>query len=236
MSSERSTAMRTDRIAEWMSSPPIVIPATTTLAAAQHVMEQRHVRRLPVVQGKRLIGIVTWGDLRAARPSAATTLSVHEWQALLEQATVAECMSRDPITVAPNATVIEAAQIMLAHKLGGLPVVADSEVVGVITESDLMRLLIAEATGAEQANSPRELLICQHCGTVLRGRSFATIGSDDTCWHCHYHLHRCENCRYFDSVGCMLDRPDRHTAIPGQQCQDFAYRQARAVHAEPLLI
>jgi CBS domain-containing protein len=223
--------MRTYRIAEWMSSPPIVIPPTTPLAAAQHVMERCHVRRLPVLQGARLIGIVTWGDLRAAWPSAATTLSVYEWRQLLEQATVAECMSRDPITIAPNATVLEAAQIMLAHKIGGLPVVTDGELVGVISESDLMRLLIADATGAEHADPSREVVICQHCGTTLRGRSFTTIGPDATCWHCHYHLHRCENCRYFDSVGCMLDRPDRHTAIPGQQCQAFAYRSAQAVHA-----
>src|SRR5690349_3962055 len=98
--------MRTYRITEWMSSPPIVIPPTTTLAAAQHLMEQRHLRRLPVVQGTRLVGIVTWGDLRAAWPSAATTLSVHEWRDLLGQATVAECMSRNPFTVTSDATVL----------------------------------------------------------------------------------------------------------------------------------
>ena len=231
--------MHTYRIAEWMSSPPIVVTTATTLADAQHMMEQRHVRRLLVVQSGRLVGIVTWGDLRAAWPSAATTLSTHEWRVLLEQATVAECMSRDPITVAPDTSVLEAAQIMLAHKIGGLPVMAGGEVVGVITESDLLRLLIAEATEAEHADPSREVVICQHCGTVLRGRSLAAIGSDDACWHCHYHLHRCENCRYFDSVGCMLDRPDRHTAIPGQQCQAFAYRSAQAVHAghdEPALL
>jgi CBS domain-containing protein len=231
--------MRTYRIAEWMSSPPIVVTTSVTLADAQHMMERLHVRRLLVVQSGRLVGIVTWGDLRAAWPSAATTLSVHEWRNLLEQATVAECMRRDLVTVAPDTTVLEAAQIMLAHKISGLPVMAGGEVVGVITESDLLRLLVAEATEAEHADPSRELVICQHCGTTLRGRSFATIGPDDTCWHCHYHLHRCENCRYFDSVGCMLDRPDRHTAIPGQLCQAFAYRPAPAVGAgqnEPALL
>jgi CBS domain-containing protein len=110
-------------------------------------------------------------------------------------------------------------------------VATGGEVVGVITESDLLRLLIAEATGAEHADTSREVCICQHCGAMLRRRSFATISPDDPCWHYHYHLLRYENCRYFDSVGCMLDRPDRHTAIPGQQCQAFAYRSARAVRA-----
>ena len=231
--------MRTTRIAEWMSSPPIVVTTATTLADAQHVMERRHVRRLPVMQYGRLMGIVTWGDLRAAWPSAATTLSVHEWRELLEQATVVECMSRDPVTVAPDATVLEAAQLMLAHKIGGIPVMIDGELIGVITESDLIRLLIAETIEAEHPDPTRDVLICQHCGTVLRGRSFATIGPDDACWHCHYHLHRYENCRYFDSVGCLLDRADRHTAIPGQQSRVFACRPARIVragHDEPALL
>ena len=73
--------MRSDRIAEWMSTPPIVVPPTTTLADAQHLMEERHVRRLPVVRNEQLVGIVSWGDLRAAWPSAATTLSGYEWRA-----------------------------------------------------------------------------------------------------------------------------------------------------------
>jgi len=49
----------------------------------------------------------------------------------------------------------------------------------VITESDLLRLLIAEASDAEHADTSREVLICQHCGTLLRGRSCATIGPDN---------------------------------------------------------
>jgi CBS domain-containing protein len=144
--------MRTYYIADWMSTPPILVRPTTTLADAQRIMEHRHVRRLPVVQDGRLVGIVTWGDLRAAGPSAATTLSVYEWRALLERATIAECMTRDPITIAPDATTLEAAQQMLEHKIGGLPVMEDERVVGMITESDLFRLLLANATGAAEVD------------------------------------------------------------------------------------
>jgi CBS domain-containing protein len=92
---------------------------------------------------------------------------------------------------------------------------------------------------AEHADPSRKVVICQHCGTTLRARSFATIGHDYTCWHCHYHLHRCENCRYFDCIGCMLGRPERHTAIPGQQCPAFAYQSMRDVGTrrdEPALL
>jgi CBS domain-containing protein len=103
-----------------------------------------------------------------------------------------------------------------------LPVVADGHVAGVITESDLFRLLIADTAGTESGGDGRAVLKCGHCGALLRRRTFETIGADDMCWRCHYHLHRCESCRYFDGIACMLDRPDRHTAVPGQHCQGFA--------------
>jgi len=221
--------MRTSYVADWMSTPPITVRPSTSLAEAHHIMEHRKVHRLPVVEHGRLIGIITWGDLRAAQPSIATTLTVYEWRALLERATVAECMTRDPMTIAPDATVLDAARTMLERKIGGLPVVADGRLVGVITESDLFRLLIAEATGAERAEDRRAVLVCWHCGALLRRRSFATLGANDMCWQCHYHLHRCENCRHFDGIACMLNRPDRHSGVPGQHCQAFALLSEHAI-------
>ena len=101
----------------------------------------------------RLIGIITWGDLRAAQPSAAAPLSVYEWRALLDKVTVAACMTHDPLTIAPDASVLEAAQLILDHKISGLPVVANDRVVGVLTESDLFRLLLSEAGAAEPIRS-----------------------------------------------------------------------------------
>ena len=159
----------------------------------------------------------------------ATTLSVYEWRDLLERTNVAECMSRDPVTIAPDASMLAAARLMLEHKIGGLPVVADGRIVGMITESDLFRLLIADAAGTERADDGRAVLACWHCGTLLRRRSFETIGPNDLCWQCHYHLHRCESCRHFDGVACLLDRPDQHTGVPGQHCQAFAQVSQHAV-------
>ena len=140
--------MRQQCVAEWMSTPPLIIAPSMSLEAAQRLMQQQHVRRLPVVSDGRLVGIITWGDLRAAQPSAATTLSVYEARALLDKVTVAACMTRDPLTVAPDASVREAARLILDHKVSGLPVVADGGVVGVITESDLFRLLLSGADDA----------------------------------------------------------------------------------------
>ena len=153
--------MHTYRVADWMSTPPIVAAPTLTLAEAQRLMEQRHVRRLPVVKNGQLVGIVTLGDLRAAGPSAATTLSIYEWRALLEQATIAECMTHDPIAIAPDAPILYAARQMLLHKISGLPVVEDGRVVGVITESDLFRLLIAESAGADSTDARQMMPLLQ---------------------------------------------------------------------------
>jgi len=113
-------------------------------------MEQHHVRRLPVVRDGRLVGIISYGDLRAAQPSRVTTLSVYEWRALLSQTTIEECMTHSPVTIAPDATTLEAAQKMLTNKIGGLPVVKGARVVGVITESDLLRLLITDEIRLEE--------------------------------------------------------------------------------------
>jgi CBS domain-containing protein len=224
--------MQTSLVGEWMSTPPILVRPATTLVEAERIIQHRQVRRLPVVDHEQLIGIFTWGDLRAAQPSIATTLSVYEWRALLERATVAECMTRTPITVAPHATVLAAAQLMLDHKVGGLPVVDHGRVVGIITESDLFRLLLADASGVAQAEMHRATLECWHCGALLRRRSFEHLGSDDMCWRCHYHLHRCESCRYFDRVACLLDRQERHSAVAGQHCQSFAPLAQRTASLE----
>jgi CBS domain-containing protein len=63
-------------------------------------------------------------------------------------------------------------------------------------------------------------------------QEFETIEPDDMCWQCHYHLHRCENCRYFDRIACLLDCPDRQSSVPGQQCLSFALLAQHAGNLE----
>jgi hypothetical protein len=140
-------------------------------------------------------------------------------------------MTRNPITIEPETSILEAARLMLTHKISGLPIVSKGRLVGMITESDLFRLLMTESLGVEQTDPRRVRVVCAHCGMVMRGRSLEHIGPDDQCWRCHYHLHRCDNCRYFDGIGCLLGRDDLYTAIPGQHCAAFAYRTAHATAA-----
>jgi len=142
--------MHRSRVEEWMSAPPIVVSPNTSVAAAQALMEQHHVHHLPVLQDDHLIGIVTSGDLRAAQPFKATALGTDAWLVLLNRTTIAGCMTHGPLTIRADASVLEAARQMLAHNIGGLPVVEGSRVVGMITRTDLLRLLLADETRLEE--------------------------------------------------------------------------------------
>ena len=132
-------------VREWMSAPVEVISADTPMSEAYKLMMKRGIRRLPVVDttGERLVGILTLGDLREARPSPATSLSIYELNYLLANLKVEAVMTHNPYTVTPHTSIPAAARIMLDRKVGGLPVVDEQgKPVGIITESDVFRMLI----------------------------------------------------------------------------------------------
>jgi CBS domain-containing protein len=130
-------------VKDWMSTDVIVVDTNVPMTDAYKLMRQHGIRRLPVLRDARLVGIVTLGDLREARPSPATSLSIYELNYLLAQLTVGEVMTHNPYTVTPDTPIQKAARIMLERKVGGLPVVdVDDKVVGIITESDIFRMLI----------------------------------------------------------------------------------------------
>jgi CBS domain-containing protein len=130
-------------VKEWMSSPAQVIEVKTPVGDAYNLMMQKNIRRLPVVEDGRLVGIVTLGDLREARPSPATSLSIYELTYLLTKLTVDQVMTHVPYTVTPATQIQQAARIMLERKVSGLPVVDDNDnIVGVITETDIFRMLL----------------------------------------------------------------------------------------------
>ena len=125
-----------------MTKDVVVVSPDTTVPEAHRIMTEKSIRRLPVVDGKKLVGIVTRGDVRGAEPSDATTLSIWELNYLLAKLKLSEIMTRNPLTITPDATVMEAAQLMLDNKISGLPVVdAEGIVVGIVTESDIFRMV-----------------------------------------------------------------------------------------------
>lgn len=130
-------------VKEWMTSPVITIGPRDSISVAHQIMKEHGIRRLPVMEDDRLAGIVTIGDIREASPSDATTLSIWELNYLWAQLTVDKVMTRKLFYTNPDATVIEAAQIMLEQKISGLPVVnREGLLVGMLTESDIFRMLV----------------------------------------------------------------------------------------------
>jgi CBS domain-containing protein len=96
-----------------------------------------------VVEGGKLLGIVTIGDVREASPSDATTLSIWELNYLWAQLTIEKIMTRNVLTVMADTPILDAAEMMLEHKVSGLPVVDEKKnLVGIITESDIFRMLV----------------------------------------------------------------------------------------------
>lgn len=135
--------MKQELIKDWMTRNVITVTPETTLPMAHKLMDEHKVRRLPVIENGQLLGIITRGDVRGAEPSQATSLSIWELNYLLANLQIVEIMTTDPITVSLEATISEAAQIMLANKISGLPVLDNSgDVVGIITESDIFRLVV----------------------------------------------------------------------------------------------
>jgi CBS domain-containing protein len=139
-----------------MTSNPITITPQTTLPEVSRLMREYKIRRLPVINKGKLVGIVTLGDVREAKPSDASVLSIYEVNYLLDKLTAKEFMTQNPMTISPDATIAEAARLMFEHKIGGLPVVEDSELVGMITETDFCRLLMSqpETTALSESGHP----------------------------------------------------------------------------------
>jgi acetoin utilization protein AcuB len=99
---------------------------------------------LPVVEHGRLVGILKDSDLEKAQPSEVTTLEIHELLYLLSTVQVKDIMSRKPITVPANFTIEETAEILVDHKIPGVPVMGDDgAVLGVITHTDLFRVIVS---------------------------------------------------------------------------------------------
>jgi acetoin utilization protein AcuB len=135
-------------VGERMTRNLVTIGDDASIDEALQVMRERQVRRLPVVdKAGKMIGIVSDKDLLHAAPSPAASLSIYEMHYLLSKLTVKRVMSTPVITVGPDTALEEAARIMADNKIGGLPVIQDGRLIGIITETDVFKLLL-ELLGA----------------------------------------------------------------------------------------
>jgi len=144
-------------IRDIMATNVVTIPSTTGLADARRIMEAHHIRRLPVVDKGKLVGIVTGSKLEKASPSKATSLSVWELSYLLEKTTVKEIMDRDVITTSPDATVEESVVLAQSNKVGCVVVVEEGRVVGMITTNDIFYKIVNPILGLGEPGTRVEI-------------------------------------------------------------------------------
>jgi len=130
-----------------MSRPVFSVSLEDPINDVLAMFKNEHIRRAPVINKGKLVGIVSERDLLNASPSTATTLSVWEMNYLISKVKVKDVMSKKVITVSRDTPIEEAARIMSDKKIGGLPVVDNNKVVGMITETDLFKVFL-ELMGA----------------------------------------------------------------------------------------
>jgi CBS domain-containing protein len=137
-----------ERVRQWMSRPAVVAPEAMVLPEARRLLRQRRIRRLPVVDARgRLVGIVTEGDINRLSDSHVFDVRDYNLYHRVSDLPIAEIMTREVVTVTPDTPIIDVAQLLLEHRIGGVPVLDGDQVIGVITESDLFRLIITQANG-----------------------------------------------------------------------------------------
>jgi acetoin utilization protein AcuB len=140
------------RIKDVMTKNPITVDSETLVLDAQKIMKERNIRRLPIVDKGKLVGIVTQHDLLEAAPSPATSLSVHELNYLLSKMKVKEIMKKNPVTIPPDTPFEDALKMGQEKKIGSFLVVEDGKLVGITTESDIVRFL-TRALGIREEGS-----------------------------------------------------------------------------------
>lgn len=134
------------RVRELMTGALITVPPDTPVLDARHLMVEKRIRHLLVTsESGELRGIITDRDIRLNLPSQATSLTVWELNYLLTRLTVGKVMTESVITVGPDRQARDAAQLMLDHRIGALPVVDGGHLVGIVTETDLLRAFVRSA-------------------------------------------------------------------------------------------
>lgn len=152
-------------VKQCMTLNPITVQEDTFITEAQQILKQRRIRKLPVMEGDTLVGIVTDRDLRDVTPSKATALDIWELHYLLSKMTVKEAMTPNPITIGSDESVARAALLMQENHFESLPVVDDGKLVGIITESDIFACMV-RLTGVREGGIEIEVELEDKPGSI----------------------------------------------------------------------
>lgn len=172
-----------------MHSPVITVTPDMPIVEALNFLRKEKIRRAPVIKNGKLVGIISETDLLNASPSSATSLSIWEVNYLISKILVEEVMTKKVITVEEDTPIEEAARVMADNKFGALPVVRDGQIVGIITETDIFKILL-ELMGARESGVRVTALVQEERGKLAQlaevissaqGNfvSFGTFAGDD---------------------------------------------------------
>ena len=136
-------------VRDWMRAHPLSVRPKDSIAHARAICEEHRINQLPVLADRTLVGIITDRDLRDAFPSVADQArDPHAAEAKIAATRVETVMTPRVLTVDEHDSVARAAEIMQNERIGALPVLKSSQLVGILTRSDLLRALIALAKQA----------------------------------------------------------------------------------------
>lgn len=171
-------------VAQRMRKSVITTSPTTTLAQAQALMREHGIRHLPVLEGGKLIGIVSSRDIRAAVPLPAAPEEARAYAEQLQALPVSHVMAREVVAVVPFTPVEHCARLMTEYKIGCLPVVAGGRLEGIVTTTDVLAMM-AEMMGVHEPGSRIEVEVLAAPGALgevtriieARGVGIASIAS-----------------------------------------------------------
>jgi acetoin utilization protein AcuB len=139
----------------------------TSVLKVKNLLKENNIDQMPVVDGKKLVGIVTDRDIRENSASPASSLSVHELNYLLSEMKVEEIMTKELYTVAPSTTIEEAARLINEKRVNSLPVVLGDELLGIITTCDLLNVLL-DFMGVDMPSSRCEVILSSNIGEIAK--------------------------------------------------------------------
>jgi len=161
-----------------MQTKLFTVTPATTLPEALRLTGQRGVRHLPVLDGDQLVGILSDRDLKRAMASPATSLEAHELNYLLDRLRVEEFMTRKVVTIGRMFPIEAAASRMAQEKIGALPVTDDGRLVGLVTETDVLRVFV-RALGAGEPSSRLDVVLDNRPNALAEAvQAIDTAGAD----------------------------------------------------------
>jgi acetoin utilization protein AcuB len=124
-----------------MTREVVTLEPENSLRDAVNEVQRNRIRHIPIVEGKRLVGMVTDRDIKRATPSVHGGATQDDFNRTLDELKLSQVMTRDPLYVRPSTSLKDALALLIDRRYGALPVVDGDELVGIISDIDLLRIL-----------------------------------------------------------------------------------------------